>query len=92
MKIRIFQIGGTMNDTFIGIATDPTTLGSLIRLAGLQGASGVSLHGTMPHVRESVSGEFTLDEATNQCRQASEAIFASIMDGIDPAMAGMDMD
>jgi hypothetical protein len=39
-----------------------------------------------------VSGEFTLDEATNQCRQASEAIFASIMDGIDPAMAGMDMD
>lgn len=91
MKIRIFQIGGTMNDTFIGTATDPTTLGSLIRLAGLQGASGVSMHGTLPHLRESVSGEFTLDEATSQCRQASEEITASIMDGIDPAMVG-DMD
>ena len=92
MKIRIFQIGGTMNDTFIGIANDPTTLRSLIALAELRGASGVSMHGTMPHRREAVSGEFTLSEATSQCRQADKAISDMIMDGMAPEFAMMDMD
>ena len=92
MKIRIFQIGGTLNDTFIGFATDTVTLRSLIRLAGLQGATGVSMHGTLPHMREAVSGEFTLDEATSQCRLADKAISDMIMDGMAPEFAMMDMD
>ncbi len=92
MHIRIFQIGGRDNDTFLGIATDSATAKSLIRLAKLQGATGVSLHGRMPHLRESVSGEFTLDEAKQECRKASEAITAVIMDGMAPEFAMMDMD
>ena len=72
MQVRIFQIGGTMPESYIGTATDPVTLKSLIRLASVQGATGVSLHGTMPHLRESVSGEFTLREANEECRQACD--------------------
>ncbi len=90
MKIRNFQIGGTLNDEFIGFATDTVTLRSLIALAELRGASGVSLHGTVPHRREAVSGEFTLAGAYAESCLADKAISDMIMDGMAPEFAMMD--
>jgi hypothetical protein len=85
MELHIYQIGGGIyNDSLIGIAHDTHTMRSLIELVERRGASGVSLHGTMPHVRESVSGEFTLSAAKQEYCKAVDAVNAVIMDGIDP--------
>jgi len=92
MRLFVYQIGGRDNDRVIGVAYDTDTMRALIELAELRGASGVSLHGTVPHMRESVSGEFTLSEAKREYCKAVDAATASIMDGIDPAFAMMDMD
>lgn len=85
MELHIYQLGGLDNDSLIGIAHDTHTMRSLIELAERRGATGVSLHGTVPHLRESVSGEFTLDEAKREYNRAVDAVNAVIMDGIDPA-------
>jgi hypothetical protein len=91
MKIKIFQIGGNNPEGFLGEARADFEAMSLIRKAEDARASGVSLHGTLPHLREAVSGEFTISEAKTLIHAASDAVTAFIMDGIDPAMAG-DMD
>jgi hypothetical protein len=92
MKIRIFQIGGNNPEGFLGFATDTHTLKSLVRLAEANKASGVSLHGTMPHLWESIGGEFTFAAAYAEIDKADKAIADMIMDGMAPDFAMMDMD
>ena len=93
MKIRIFQIGGGHYDkALVGIAHDTNTMRALIELVERRGASGVSLHGTLPHVREAVSGDFTIAEAKQEYCKAVDAVTAFIMDGMSPDFAMMDMD
>jgi hypothetical protein len=81
MRLFVYQIGGRDNDRIIGVAHDTDTMRSLIELAELRGATGVSLHGTVPHMRESVSGEFTLSEAKREYCKAVDAATAEIMGG-----------
>jgi hypothetical protein len=76
MNVNIFQIGGTNPEAFLGCAHDLATARSLVLLARLQGASGVSLHGTMPHLRDAVSGEFTLTEAERELDTSDHVIMA----------------
>jgi hypothetical protein len=85
MKLFVYQIGSIGNDRLIGVAYDTDTLRALIELAEFRGATGVSLHGTVQHLRESISGEFTLSEAKREYFKAVDAATAEIMDGIDPA-------
>jgi hypothetical protein len=85
MELHIYQIGGRANDSLIGVAHDTHTWRGLIELGELRGARGVSLHGTVPHLRESISGEFTLSEAKREYCKAVDAVTGNLMDGIDPA-------
>lgn len=55
-------------DIFLGGAADRITALSLLELALHQGASGVSLHGTLPGT-EQVSGEFRLLDAVEWVNQ-----------------------
>jgi hypothetical protein len=85
MELHIYQIGGGIyNDSLVGIAHDTHTMRSLIELAELRRATGVSLHGTLPHVREAVSVALSLPAAKQEYSKAVDAVNAVIMDGIDP--------
>lgn len=68
MDIKVYQIGGEKNEKLLGTAHDSTTGKSLVMLAKLGGASGVSLHGTMPdrYGKFPVSGEFTIRGANEE--------------------------
>lgn len=73
-NVVIYQIGGSKPETLLGTAHDLPTTRSLLALARLQGATGVSLHGTLPHLRDRVSGEFTLSEAEREIDTAEQSV------------------
>lgn len=75
-NLNIFQIGGSNPETFLGTAHDLVTARSLVALARLQDATGVSLHGTMPHLRDAVSGEFTLTDVERELDTSDHVIMA----------------
>lgn len=74
-NVVIHQIGGSKPESLVGTAHDLTTTRSLVALARLQGATGVSLHGTMPHLRDQVSGEFTLTAAEREIDTAEQVMY-----------------
>lgn len=73
-NVNVFQIGGSRPEAFLGCAHCLDTARSLVALARLQGASGVSLHGTLPHLRDRVSGEFTLSAAEREIDTAEQCV------------------
>lgn len=78
-NIVIYQIGGSKPEKLLGTAHDLPTIRSLVALARLQGATGVSLHGTMPHMRDRVSGEFTLSAAEREIDTAEQCVAERII-------------
>lgn len=92
MNVKVYQIGGEKNEKLLGTAHDSTTGKSLVMLAKLGGASGVSLHGTMPDQYGTfvVSGEFTLVGATAEFnraeRTASQQIIQMALDAGEEAI------
>jgi hypothetical protein len=74
-NVKIFQIGGTKPETLIGTAHDLVTARSLVALARMQGAVGVSLHGPMPHLSDAVSGAFTLTEVERELDACDRIIY-----------------
>lgn len=61
MNVVIYAIGGDLNEKIVGMATDPNTANSLLRLVELTGGSGVSVHGNRGEVI--LSGDCTFREA-----------------------------
>lgn len=61
MNVVIYAIGGEFNERIVGMATDPNTANSLIRLVEVTGGSGVSIHGNRGEV--TLSGDCTFREA-----------------------------
>jgi hypothetical protein len=62
MKIKIYAIGGNLNDKYVGTATDSTTFLSLLDLIEQAGGYACSVHG--PGLLDwQVSGEVLLNEA-----------------------------
>lgn len=73
-NVKVFQIGGNRNDELLVEATGPYEAKLALFRAKSAGASGVSLHGTLPHCVEQVSGEFTLVQAMNEFCRAETAL------------------
>lgn len=69
MKIKIYGIGGNLNDKYVGTAVDHTTVVSLIDLIEYAGGYACSLHGT-GLTEDFVSGEYLIHEARAVIQQS----------------------
>lgn len=70
MRILIYGIGGEFNERPVGIAYDPATGLSLLRLLAITRASGCSLHGHGLDPLHDTSGELSLTAAASMFIEA----------------------
>ncbi|NDD53215.1 hypothetical protein EBZ39_04935 [bacterium] len=71
MQVVIYGIGGAFNDDMVGVAYDPVTALSLLRLLRENNCTGCSLHGHFRDGEPPLSGEMSLRRAEELFYQRS---------------------
>lgn len=69
MNVKIYGIGGGMNEQLAGEAQDPVTALNLLHLIGLLGGTGCSVHGPLRDGEPPLSGEMSLEAADRMFRE-----------------------
>lgn len=82
-NVKVYAIGGLLNETLLGTATDGTTGYSLLMYAQKFGSKSVSLHGTFCHKEDGngeladvVSGEMSITDAAKMFEAADAEMAA----------------
>ena len=83
MRILVYGIGGEFNERPVGIAYDPATGLSLLRLLRLTRASGCSLHGHGLDPLYDTSGELSLNSAASMFIEALDRYPYPAMETVD---------